>query len=135
MFAFAVHERDSGRVALARDRFGIKPLYLSQTKARLRFASSLPALLASRDVDTSIDTTALHHYMSFHAVVPAPRTILNGVRKLPPPSSGSSNLTAVIMTANTGTRLSRDRLGTPQCPLRTGGMPSWRRCAKPWTGA
>jgi asparagine synthase (glutamine-hydrolysing) len=84
MFAFAVHERDSGRVALARDRFGIKPLYLSQTSARLRFASSLPALLASRDVDTSIDTTALHHYMSFHAVVPAPRTILNGVRKLPP---------------------------------------------------
>ena len=84
MFAFAVHERDSGRVALARDRFGIKPLYLSQTSARLRFASSLPALLASRDVDTSLDTTALHHYMSFHAVVPAPRTILNGVRKLPP---------------------------------------------------
>src|SRR5690606_15159554 len=84
MFAFVVHERDSGRVALARDRFGIKPLYLNHTSARLRFASSLPALLAAGGVDTSIDTTALHHYMSFHAVVPAPRTILNGVRKLPP---------------------------------------------------
>ena len=84
MFAFVVHERDSGRVALARDRFGIKPLYLSHTSARLRFASTLPALLAAGGVDTSIDTTALHHYMSFHAVVPAPRTILNGVRKLPP---------------------------------------------------
>jgi len=84
MFAFAVHERDSGRFALVRDRFGIKPLYLCQTRARLRFASSLPALLAGGEVDTSIDTVALHHYMSFHAVVPAPRTILNGVRKLPP---------------------------------------------------
>ena len=84
MFAFAIHERDGGRVVLARDRFGIKPLYLSHSALRLRFASSLPALLAGGDVDTSIDTTALHHYMSFHAVVPAPRTILNGVRKLAP---------------------------------------------------
>lgn len=84
MFAFVVHERDSGRVVLARDRFGIKPLYLAQKGKRLRFASSLPALLAGGDVDTSIDRTALHHYMTLHAVVPAPFTILNGVRKLPP---------------------------------------------------
>ena len=41
MFAFAIHERDTGRVMLARDRFGIKPLYLSQTPERLYFASSL----------------------------------------------------------------------------------------------
>ena len=84
MFAFVIHERDSGRLVLSRDRFGIKPLYLNHTASRLRFASALPALLAAGDVDTSIDTTALHHYMSFHAVVPAPRTILNGIRKLPP---------------------------------------------------
>jgi asparagine synthase (glutamine-hydrolysing) len=84
MFAFAIHERDSGRLVLARDRFGIKPLYLSETQGQLRFASSLPALLAAGDVDTSIDCVALAHYMSFHAVVPAPRTIINGVRKLPP---------------------------------------------------
>ncbi|WP_088342871.1 MULTISPECIES: N-acetylglutaminylglutamine amidotransferase [Rhodomicrobium] len=84
MFAFAIHERDTGRVVLARDRFGIKPLYLSETPGRLRFASTLPAILAAGDVDTSIDRVALAHYMSFHAVVPPPRTILNGVRKLPP---------------------------------------------------
>jgi asparagine synthase (glutamine-hydrolysing) len=84
MFAFAIHERDSGRVILARDRFGIKPLYVSQTPERLRFASSLPAILAAGDVDTSIDKAALAFYMSFHAVVPPPYTILNGVRKLPP---------------------------------------------------
>lgn len=84
MFAFAIHERDTGRVILARDRFGIKPLYLSEGPGRLRFASSLPAILAGGDVNTSIDRVALAHYMSFHAVVPPPRTILSGVRKLPP---------------------------------------------------
>jgi asparagine synthase (glutamine-hydrolysing) len=84
MFAFAVAERDTGVVTLGRDRLGIKPLYLSEGPGRLRFASSLPALLAGGDVDTSIDPVALHHYMTFHSVVPAPRTILAGVRKLPP---------------------------------------------------
>ncbi|MFO7961367.1 MAG: N-acetylglutaminylglutamine amidotransferase [Nitriliruptoraceae bacterium] len=84
MFAFVVHERDTGRTFLARDRFGIKPLYLAESAGRLRFASSLPALLAGGGIDTSIDPVALHHYLSFHAVVPAPHTILRGVRKLPP---------------------------------------------------
>jgi asparagine synthase (glutamine-hydrolysing) len=84
MFAFAIWERDSGRVVLARDRLGIKPLYLATTRGGLRFASILPALLAAGGVDTDIDPAALHHYMTFHAVVPAPLTILKGVRKLPP---------------------------------------------------
>jgi asparagine synthase (glutamine-hydrolysing) len=84
MFAFVVAERDTGRVAMARDRLGIKPLYLARTPGRLRFASTLPALLAGGDVDTGIDRAALHHYMTFHSVVPAPLTILKGVRKLPP---------------------------------------------------
>ncbi|KMO68461.1 N-acetylglutaminylglutamine amidotransferase [Mycolicibacterium obuense] len=86
MFAFAITERDSGRVLLGRDRLGIKPLYLSETANRIRFASSLPALLAGGDIDTRIDPIALHHYMTFHSVVPSPRTILRGVTKLPPAS-------------------------------------------------
>ena len=84
MFAFAIYERDSGRLTLARDRLGIKPLYLSESGKRLRFASSLPAILAAGDTDTSIDPIGLNHYMSFHAVVPPPYTVLRGVRKLPP---------------------------------------------------
>ena len=88
MFAFVLCERDTGRVVLARDRLGIKPLYLAETPQRLRFASTLPALLRAGgrggDIDTSIDPVALHHYLTWHAVVPAPRTLLNGVRKLPP---------------------------------------------------
>jgi asparagine synthase (glutamine-hydrolysing) len=84
MFAFAIVERETGIVTLARDRFGIKPLYYSEIGKTLRFASSLPALLKGGDVDTAIDLEALHTYMTFHAVVPPPRTILKGVRKLPP---------------------------------------------------
>ncbi|MAZ91981.1 MAG: N-acetylglutaminylglutamine amidotransferase [Maricaulis sp.] len=84
MFAFAIAERDSGKVVLGRDRLGIKPLYLSETPGRLRFASSLPALLAAGDVDRELDPVALHRYFSFHAVVPSPRTLFKGVRKLPP---------------------------------------------------
>ena len=86
MFAFAIVERDSGRVLLGRDRLGIKPLYLTESPSRIRFASSLPALLAGGDVDTRIDPVALHHYLSFHSVVPPPRTILRGVTKVPPAS-------------------------------------------------
>ena len=84
MFAFAIADRDSGAVTLARDRLGIKPLYLAATPGRLRFASTVRALLDGGEVDTELDRRALHHYMSFHSVVPAPRTIYRGVRKLPP---------------------------------------------------
>ncbi len=84
MFAFAVWERDSGRLFLARDRLGIKPLYVVARPGGVRFASTLPALLAGGDVGSEIDPAALHHYMTFHAVVPAPRTILSDVKKLPP---------------------------------------------------
>ncbi|MFH8337037.1 N-acetylglutaminylglutamine amidotransferase [Streptomyces sp. AM6-12] len=84
MFAIALVEHRTGRLILIRDRLGIKPLYLARTPGRLRFASSLPALLAAGDVDTSLDPAALHQYLSWHATVAAPRTVLNGVRKLPP---------------------------------------------------
>ena len=84
MFAVVVVERDSGRVVMARDRLGIKPLYVAEVPGALRFASTLPALLAGGGVDTEVDRAALHSYLTFHSVVPAPRTVLRGVRKLPP---------------------------------------------------
>ena len=84
MFAFAIADRDSGVVTLGRDRLGIKPLYIAASPGKLRFASTVRALLDGGDVDTELDRHALHHYMSFHAVVPAPRTVYRGVRKLPP---------------------------------------------------
>lgn len=84
MFALAIWEPGSQRLFLARDRLGIKPLYLSCTGERLRFASGLPALLKGGDIDGSLDPEALNHYLSFHAVVPAPRTLVKGIEKLPP---------------------------------------------------
>lgn len=84
MFAFAVWERDRQRLFLARDRLGIKPLYYSLDRSRLRFASSLPALLKGGDIASDLDPQALNFYLNFHAVVPAPHTLLEGVKKLPP---------------------------------------------------
>ncbi|MHB8920013.1 MAG: N-acetylglutaminylglutamine amidotransferase [Halothiobacillus sp.] len=91
MFAFALWNLKTGALFLARDRLGIKPLYYtedpSNPRAPLRFASSLPALLAGGGVNTEFDPIALHHQFTLHGSVPAPHTILKGVRKLEPGSS------------------------------------------------
>lgn len=84
MFAFAIWDKRSGSLFLARDRMGIKPLYHTSDGARLRFASTPQALLAGGGVDTRLDPIALHQHFTLHGVVPAPRTILQGIRKLPP---------------------------------------------------
>jgi asparagine synthase (glutamine-hydrolysing) len=84
MFAFAIWDVNNRVLFLARDRFGIKPLYWTQDDHRFRFASSTQALLTAGAVDMAIDPVALHHLFTLHAVVPAPRTILQGVRKLAP---------------------------------------------------
>jgi len=84
MFAFAIWDERKKSLFLARDRLGIKPLYYSVDDQRIRFASNMQALLAGGGVDKSIDPIALHHQFTLHAVIPAPRTILQGIRKLSP---------------------------------------------------
>jgi asparagine synthase (glutamine-hydrolysing) len=84
MFAFVIVDRRRKRVVMARDRLGIKPLYLSPSGSGLRFASTVPALIAGGGVDTSVDPVGLHHYLSWHSIVPGEHTILAGVQKLPP---------------------------------------------------
>ncbi|MFN4263292.1 MAG: N-acetylglutaminylglutamine amidotransferase [Thioalkalivibrionaceae bacterium] len=84
MFAFGLFDARDNSLFLARDRMGIKPLYFDLRTERLRFASSTQALLAAGGVDTGIDSEAMHMAFTLHAVVPAPRTILRGVRKLDP---------------------------------------------------
>ncbi len=84
MFAFAVWDKNNQRLFLARDRLGIKPLYYNHTQNYFRFASTTQALLAAGGVDVSLDPVALHHQLTLHAVIPAPRTILQGLRKLAP---------------------------------------------------
>jgi len=84
MFAFGIWDLHNQRLFLARDRMGIKPLYYSHDDRHLRFASNTQALLAAGGIDSAIDPIALHHQSTLHAVVPAPRTILRGVRKMAP---------------------------------------------------
>jgi asparagine synthase (glutamine-hydrolysing) len=84
MFAFAIWDIKRQRLFLARDRLGIKPLYYSHGGKTLRFASNMQALLAAGGADVGIDPLGLHHQFTLHGVIPAPRTILNGIRKLAP---------------------------------------------------
>jgi len=84
MFAFAIWDHKKQNLFVARDRMGIKPFYFSKTDQHFLFASNMQALLATGKIDKSIDAAALHNQFTLHAVIPAPRTILNGVRKLEP---------------------------------------------------
>ncbi|MCP4186836.1 MAG: N-acetylglutaminylglutamine amidotransferase [Gammaproteobacteria bacterium] len=84
MFAFAIWDRQTRALFLARDRMGIKPLYYAQTSNGFYFASNPQALLATGECDTSIDPVGLHYQLSLHAVIPAPRTLLKGIRKCRP---------------------------------------------------
>jgi asparagine synthase (glutamine-hydrolysing) len=84
MFALALWDANRRCLFLARDRFGIKPLYWSDTPTGFRFASTTQALLAAGGIGGDIDPVALHYLFTLHAVVPAPRTVLRDIRKLPP---------------------------------------------------
>ncbi len=84
MFAFAIWDKKRQSLFLARDRMGIKPLYYTKTSTGFYFASNPQALLATGQCDTAIDPVGLHHQLSLHAVIPAPRTLLKGIRKCRP---------------------------------------------------
>jgi asparagine synthase (glutamine-hydrolysing) len=83
MFALALWDDRDKRLILARDRFGKKPLVYAEQGDRLLFASELQALLVDASIRRELDDEALHEYLSFMAI-PAPLTIYQGIRKLPP---------------------------------------------------
>jgi asparagine synthase (glutamine-hydrolysing) len=83
MFAFATHDKRTGRVVLARDRFGKKPLFYWWDGRTLVFASEIKALLVHPQVPRRLDPDALPDYLSF-GYVPTPWTIFEGIRSLPP---------------------------------------------------
>ena len=103
VFAFSIWDSGAKKLFLGRDRFGIKPLYYTLTDEYFRFASTVQALLDAGGVDTSFDTCALHHHLTLHAVVPAPRTLFKGVKKLEPAHS---------MTVTRDAKLSKRRYWT-----------------------
>ncbi|MCB9898300.1 MAG: asparagine synthase (glutamine-hydrolyzing) [Planctomycetes bacterium] len=83
MFAFALYDADAGRLVLARDRTGQKPLVYAETAHGLSFASELAALGRDGDVDRTPDERALGDFLAYRAV-PQPRTAWRGARRLPP---------------------------------------------------
>jgi asparagine synthase (glutamine-hydrolysing) len=83
MFAFAIHERKSGRLFLARDRLGIKPLHWAEAGGRFYAASELKSLRGLPGLPLTLDEVALDQYFSL-LYVPAPRTIFREIKKLPP---------------------------------------------------
>jgi asparagine synthase (glutamine-hydrolysing) len=84
IFAFAVWDKSTQRIFLARDQIGVKPLYYGFTTAGdLVFASELKGLLAHPDVERKLDPQALEDYLAF-GYVPDPKSIYQGIFKLPP---------------------------------------------------
>jgi asparagine synthase (glutamine-hydrolysing) len=83
MFAFAVWDGPRSRLVLARDRYGVKPLYYRYANGVLTFGSEVKALLRHPDVSPSVCATALHEYFAFQNVL-SDRTLFAGVRLLPP---------------------------------------------------
>ncbi len=84
MFGLALYEKNPHRLTLVRDRLGIKPLYWAQLPGGgVLFASEIKALLASGLLCPVIDEAAVSSYLA-HGYVPAPKTLFNGINKLPP---------------------------------------------------
>jgi asparagine synthase (glutamine-hydrolysing) len=83
MFAVALWDRRQRSLLLARDRFGIKPLYYQDGDGSLSFASELKSLLRRPAFSRRVDRDALHAYLAFNSI-PAPLTIFAQARKLPP---------------------------------------------------
>jgi asparagine synthase (glutamine-hydrolysing) len=83
MFAFALWDARAGKLLLARDRFGEKPLYYCERSDGFVFASELGALVADERTPTDLSLEALDAYLALQ-YVPAPRTIYEAIKKLPP---------------------------------------------------
>jgi asparagine synthase (glutamine-hydrolysing) len=82
MFALAIWSNRDNRLILARDRVGIKPLYIHRRGANLYFGSELKSLFVHPEIERQIDPLGLHYYTSLN-YVPSPNTLVEGIEKLP----------------------------------------------------
>ena len=94
IFGIAIWDEREGALHLMRDKFGVKPLYWSHVGGRLSFGSELKALLVDESLPRDIDLKAIDEYLTFR-FVPAPRTLFEHVRKLPPASILTSTAAGV----------------------------------------
>ena len=82
MFAFAIWDSNKRKLILARDRLGIKPLYYTFFNGILLFGSEIKSILQYEEIKKKVDLKALHDFLTF-CYIPAPRTMFNGIKKLP----------------------------------------------------
>lgn len=83
MFAIAIWDKRQGVLHLVRDRLGVKPLYYARVGDALLFGSEIKSILASRQIEKSVNKRAVWDYLTFR-YVPGPQTIWEGIFKLPP---------------------------------------------------
>jgi asparagine synthase (glutamine-hydrolysing) len=83
MFAVALWQESKKRLILARDRVGIKPLYIHHHGRDIYFGSEMKTLFIHPEIERRLDHTALQQYLSLN-YVPCPRTLVEGIEKLPP---------------------------------------------------
>jgi asparagine synthase (glutamine-hydrolysing) len=83
MFAFAVWDSRAGKLFIARDRLGKKPVYYCHNGGRFLFASEIKAILQDEGVKRELDPKALADYLTYH-YIPFPETIFKGIKKLEP---------------------------------------------------
>lgn len=83
MFAIALWDRNQRKLILARDRLGIKPLYVQRDGAALRFGSEIKSILCDPEVPREIDLDGLNFFMAYLAA-PPPYTLFKGIHKLQP---------------------------------------------------
>ena len=83
MFAVALWRKSSKRIVLARDRMGIKPLYISHVGEDLFFGSELKALFVHPEIERHISLDGLDCYLALN-FIPSPWTMVEGIEKLPP---------------------------------------------------
>jgi len=83
IFAFAIWDSPRRLLHLARDRYGVKPLYYWKSGSRLLFASEIKSLLCDPSLERAVDMEALHAYVRFR-YCPEPLTLFKSVRKVPP---------------------------------------------------
>jgi len=108
MFAFALWDARRETLLLARDRLGIKPLFLAQLPGGVLFGSEMKSLLATGLVPSEMDWQALDAFLTY-TFIPAPQTIYRGIRKVPP---------GTTLTIRPGGRLKRAVTGRSPMPPR-----------------
>ena len=83
MFAFLLHDRSKGILLVARDHFGIKPMYFYSDERKMLFASEIKAILAHGDVHARVNRTSLNDYLTFQFVI-GEDTLFENVGKVLP---------------------------------------------------